>query len=103
MDNEEILQKLSTLERKVDKTLNLMTKIGKALHLIPVTEKEERDFQIQQRKNLSQAAKITQELDDMENKTDENHDLGSIFSMIADAPTADIYDDVIGSDYMDKQ
>ena len=43
MENEEILQILSKLDKKLDKILALNTKIAKALHLLPVTEKEERD------------------------------------------------------------
>jgi hypothetical protein len=103
MDNEEIEQLLSKIDKKLDKLLNLNTKIAKFLHLVPVTEKEERELQILQRKNLAQAAKITQELDDMENKpADNSHDLGSIFSVLENAPTADVYDDVIGSDFLAK-
>lgn len=100
MTNEEIGQLLSKIDKKLDKLLNLNTKIAKFLHLVPVTEKEERELQLLQRKNLSQAAKITEELDNMENKTSDDHNLANIVSVLENAPTADVYDDIIGTDYL---
>ena len=46
-ENSEILEELNRIERKLDKILSLNTKIAKVLHLIPITEKEEKAFQIQ--------------------------------------------------------
>ena len=101
MDNEEIGQLLSKIDKKLDKLLNLNTKIAKFLHLVPVSEKEERELQLLQRKNLTQAAKVTEQLDEMENKDAENnHSLVSILSVIENAPDSEVYDDVIGSDYL---
>ena len=40
-ENDEILQYLSKIDKKQDKILNLLTKVAKTLHLLPVTEKEE--------------------------------------------------------------
>lgn len=101
MSNEEIEQLLLKVDKKVDKLLNLMTKIAKSLHLVPVTEKEERAMQIQQRTNLAQAAKINNELDALENKTDsDNSNLGSLIDMIEKASDSEILSDVIGEDYL---
>ena len=59
------LQKLEKLERAVSKLTNLQTRFSKALHLLPVTEKEERDIQLMQRRNLEQAAKVNDDLNKM--------------------------------------
>lgn len=100
MENEEILQILSKLDKKLDKILALNTKIAKALHLLPVTEKEERAIQIQQRTNLNQAAKITAELDNMENKTDENGDKSLGIDIYEKASENDVYSGIIGDDIL---
>ena len=86
----------------MDKILNLTTKIAKTLHLIPVTEKEEREIQLLQRKNLGIAAKVTNELDAMENKeTEEDMSLHSYVSNILNsASDADVLGDIIGDDYL---
>ena len=87
---------LTKIDKKLDKILNLQTKIAKALHLIPVTEKEERDIQIQQRKNLSQAAKVNDDLNAMENKNiDSPPTLDDLFNS-----KETIFDDVLGDDFL---
>lgn len=74
----------------------MQTKIAKALHLIPVTEKEERDIQIQQRKNLSQAAKVNDDLNAMENKDiDSPPTLDTLFTS-----KEEIYNDILGDDFL---
>lgn len=74
----------------------MQTKIAKALHLIPVTEKEERDIQIQQRKNLSQAAKVNDDLNAMENKdVDSPPTLDTLFTS-----KEEIYNDILGDDFL---
>ena len=98
MENEEILQILSKLERKCDKILAMQTKIAKALHLLPVTEKEERDIQIQQRTNLNQAAKISAELDNMENKSGEDAGNRLDVDIYTNAPQEEVYSGIIGDD-----
>lgn len=101
MDNEEILQKLSNIEKKVDKVLNLTTKIAKTLHLIPVTEKEERAIQLLQRSNLAIAAKVTNDLDAMENKDSEEPSFGgNVFDFISNASDNEVLGDIIGDDYL---
>ena len=101
MENEEILQLLSKIDKKTDKILNLVTKIAKTLHLIPVTEKEEREIQIQQRTNLSIAAKVTNDLDAMENKNAESAGFnGNVFDILREASDNEILGDVIGEDFL---
>lgn len=87
---------LTKIDKKLDKILNMQTKIAKALHLIPVTEKEERDIQIQQRKNLSQAAKVNDDLNAMENKDiDSPPTLDTLFTS-----KEEIYNDILGDDFL---
>ena len=87
---------LTKIDKKLDKILNLQTKIAKALHLLPVTEKEERAIQIQQRKNLEQAAKVNDDLNAMENKEDDTPvDLDNIFQ-----DSMSIYGDILGDDFL---
>ena len=100
MENEEILQILSKIDKKLDKILALNTKIAKALHLLPVTEKEERDIQIQQRTNLNQAAKITAELDNMENKSGEDAGNSLDVDLYTKAPQEEVYSGIIGDDIL---
>ena len=56
---DDICKKLTAVEKKLDKLLNINTMVAKALHLLPVTEKEEREIQIQQRTNLKLAADVS--------------------------------------------
>lgn len=98
MNEEEILQKLSNLEKKLDKLLTINTKIAKCLHLLPVSEKEERDIQILQRKNLATAAKINDELNSMENKEENTNFLD--INAVASASDHDIYADILGQDIL---
>lgn len=100
MENEEILQLLSKIDKKCDKILTMQTKIAKALHLLPVTEKEEREIQIQQRKNLSQAAKINAELDNMENKGQEDDASLLNIDIYAESKINEVYADLIGDDIL---
>lgn len=103
MEREEIEQKLSNIEKKQDKILNLLTKIAKTLHLLPVSEKEEREIQIQQRANFAMQAKVNDDLDKMENKdgkSDASHDLSSIYNDIAEQSPEFVYEDVLGSDIL---
>lgn len=87
---------LTKIDKKLDKILNMQTKIAKALHLIPVTEKEERAIQIQQRKNLEQAAKVNDDLNAMENKNiDSPPTLDTLFTS-----KEEIYNDILGDDFL---
>ena len=62
MENKEILELITKLNKKVDKLTNIVTKMGKALHLIAVSEKEERELQLLQRSNLAVSAKVSEEI-----------------------------------------
>lgn len=103
MDNsQEMLELLTKLNKKVDKLTNLVTKIAKTLHLVPVTEKEERELQILQRSNLNLAAKVSAELDEMSPK-DEHADDQFVNGLYASAYSNnpfDIFGDVIADDYL---
>ena len=100
MENEEILQQLSKLEKKLDKILNLQTKIAKVLHLLPVTEKEERAIQIQQRTNLHLAQKVSDELDEMSNINSEPKEISLGINIYDDALPEEIYENIIGNDFL---
>ena len=87
---------LTKIDKKLDKILNMQTKIAKALHLIPVTEKEERALQIQQRKNLELSAKVNSDLNDMQGKEDNTPPtLDNMFTS-----REDVYNDVLGDDIL---
>lgn len=94
-DNDEILQYLSKIDKKQDKILNLLTKVAKTLHLLPVTEKEERDIQLLQRKNLAQAAKVNDDLNKMENKPSESQQNLELYTT-----PQEVYGDVLGDDFL---
>lgn len=99
-NNTEILEFLAKLDKKVDRLTNTVTKIAKTLHLIPVTEKEERDLQIMQRTNLGIAAKVSADLDALSPKQDESDTsyLKSVYA--AFSQPADIFSDVVADDYL---
>lgn len=94
-DNDEILQYLSKIDKKQDRILNLLTKIAKTLHLLPVTEKEERDIQLTQRKNLTQAAKVNDDLNKMENKPSESQQSLELYTT-----PQEVYGDILGDDFL---
>lgn len=92
---EEILVILDKLSRKVDKLSNTVNKIAKTLHLLPVTEKEEREIQILQRTNLQQAAKVNEELNAIQNNSKEPATLFSIYDK-----AQYVYGDVVADDFL---
>lgn len=94
-ENDEILQYLSKIDKKQDRILNLLTKIAKTLHLLPVTEKEERDIQLTQRKNLTQAAKVNDDLNKMENKPSESQQSLELYTT-----PQEVYGDILGDDFL---
>ena len=87
--------KIDKLTKSVAKLLTINTKIAKTLHLLPVTEKEERDMQILQRKNLAMAAKVNDELNAMENK-EELDEYADVFSI----DNGNVFNDVIADDFL---
>ena len=98
MENEEIVDLLTKLTKKVDKLTNIVTKMGKALHLMPVTEKEERDIQLLQRANLSQAAKVSEELAAMAPKKEP--DMPEMLSVFDNFEQSELFGDVLGNDLL---
>lgn len=99
MENEEILQYLSKIDKKLDKTLKLVTTIAKTLHIVPVSEKEEREIQLLQRKNAAVMQKIQEELADLEHQSEK---VSNSLSMddLYEASMADVFGDIIGDDYI---
>ena len=95
-ENQELIDLICKLDKKVDKLSNLVNKIAKTLHLIPVTEKEEREMQLTQRKNLQIAAKVNDDLNAMSQDKPENND--SIFSIYDQVES--IFGDVIADDFL---
>lgn len=95
---QEILELLQKLNKKVDRLTNTVTKIAKVLHLMPVTEKEERELQLLQRTNLALAAKVSADLDEMSPKDEafDNSTLQGIYS----SDNASIFGDVIADDFL---
>lgn len=102
MENEEILQLLSKIDKKQDKILKLVTTIAKTLHIVPVSEKEEREIQLLQRKNAAVMQKIQEEIANLENTSEQAQNFLSITDLFT-ATEADVYEDVIGTDFIDKE
>jgi hypothetical protein len=94
----EIINLLTKLDKKVDKLTNIVTKMGKTLHLIPVTEKEERDIQLLQRSNLAVAAKVSEELAAMSPKQDK--EVPEMLTIFDNFERSELFGDVLGDDYL---
>jgi len=99
MENEEILQYLSKMDKKLDKILKLTTTIAKTLHIVPVNEKEEREIQVLQLKNAGIIKKVQDELAELTETKDDSNDTLSIMDLF-NASEADVYGDIIGEDYI---
>lgn len=97
MSNEELGQLMSKIDKKLDKVLKMTTTIAKALHLVTVSEKEEREIQLLQRKNAAVMQKIQEEMANLEEKPKDSNDILS-FSALTTANEAEIYADIIGND-----
>lgn len=90
----ELVEKVDQLTKKVDKMTSLNTKIAKSLHLLPVTEKEERELQLLQRKNLQLAAKVNEDLAALEPVKDDVSQL-----TFGTLNVAGLFSDVLADDY----
>lgn len=97
-NNTEIIELLTALNKKVDKLTNIVTKVGKALHIIAVSEKEERDIQLLQRNNLKLAAKVSEEIAALSPKPDIN--TPEILSIFDNFEKDELFGDVLGDDYL---
>lgn len=95
---EQFSSNFDKLSKKVDRMLTLNTKIAKSLHLIPVTEKEERELQLLQRANLQLAAKVNDDLNAMSPKKDSLHQLS-----IGAIQISDVFSDALADDYLPKR
>ena len=98
--DDELRAFLTKIDKKLDKTLNLMTKIAKTLHLLPVTEREERALRLLQRDNMAVAAKIDEELDGMSPKRPDSSSQLSIMDDVGSLSEAQVYEGVIGDDFI---
>lgn len=98
MEEDKILQNLSKLDRKLDKILKLTTTIAKTLHIVPVTEKEEREIQLLQRKNANVMKTIQEEIANLEENSEKLSNFLSITDLFG-ASDEEVYEDVIGSEY----
>lgn len=94
----QITDLLLKLEKKVDKLTNIVTKMGKALHLIPVSEKEERDLQLLQRTHLANAAKVSAELDAM--SPPKEPELPEMLTVFDNFEQHELFNDVLGDDFL---
>ena len=95
MDNE----LLTTIDKKLTKILNLQTKIAKALHLVPVTAKEEKDLQLLQRKNAQLTEQVYDELEKMKNPDGKDDNDLNLFSEVSFQH--DVFGDVVADDFLD--
>lgn len=102
MENEEILQLLSKMDKKLDKILKIDTMIAKTLHIIPVSEKEEREIQLLQRKNAATMQKVQEEFAALEENKERSNSFLGIEDLMS-ASKAEVYDDIIGEDYITKE
>lgn len=97
MEKEEIGQLLSKMDKKLDKILKLTTTIAKTLHIVPVSEKEEREIQILQRKNAATIQKVQEEIAELEQQPTDSEETLS-FDKLFEASQDEIYGDIIGDD-----
>jgi hypothetical protein len=87
------------MEEKLNEILKILKEqneqllvVLKALHLLPVSEEEEKQIQLRQRQSLRQSDKILEELDKMEN----------IKQDVKEEPFAtkdEIFSDILGNDF----
>ena len=89
---------LLKIEKKVDKLTNIVTKMGKVLHILPVSEKEERDLQLLQRANLANAAKVSAELEAM--SPAKTPDLPEMLTVFDNFERSELFNDVIADDFL---
>ena len=101
METEEILQQLSKIDKKLDKCLKMVTTIAKTLHIVPVSEKEEREIQLLQRKNAATIQKIQDEIAELDAPTSPKADNLSFDSLFS-ASNVEIYNDVLGTDILEE-
>ena len=98
----ELEEYLTKIDKKLDKILKMTTTIAKTLHIVPVSEKEEREIQLLQRKNVATIQKVQDEIANLEQQPEDTHNILS-FADIVNADSHDIYADILGDDYNFKE
>lgn len=86
---EEKLNEILKILKEQNEKLDLVLKV---LHLIPISEEEEKQIQIRQRQTLRQSEKVLEDLDKMEN----------IKQDVKEEPFAtkeEIFSDILGDDF----
>ena len=86
---EEKLNEILKILKEQNEKLDLVLKV---LHLIPISEEEEKQIQIKQRQTLRQSEKVLEDLDKMEN----------IKQDVKEEPFAtkeEIFSDILGDDF----
>lgn len=83
--------------KKLDKQLQLLTKIAKALHIVPVTENDEREFRKTRVENAQVADKIYSESQSLRGVNNEEGSLATTMQGLLDG-SEDVFKDVIGDD-----
>lgn len=96
--NDEIYKELQRLERKINKINNLLTQVVKTLHLVPVTEAEEREIQLKQRENTEISKKVYEQLEEMTPVKENINPLNLGFDEVSS--NMDIYRDVLGDEFL---
>lgn len=96
---EELKETLEELVKVVKKQNTLLTKIGKALFLIPSSEKEYKQIEANKRNNMSNHFDAVNEMNKLLKSDEDAFDIFSIkdnFNSLTD-----IYGDVIGDDLLE--
>lgn len=95
---------LELLHKKLDKILNMQTKIAKTLHLIPVTEKEEREIYITRLKNSALTTKVAEEVSQMQPQPETPFTMPGMAVYMQDMGDAyDYFSDVLADDINGKR
>ena len=98
MSEQELTDFVENIDKKLNKILNLQTKIAKALHIVTVTSKEEKALQLLQRKNAKLAEQVYDELEKMSDTEQHDADM-NLFKDVG--LNYDVYSDVVGNDFLD--
>lgn len=99
MTQEEFEQKMSNIDKKLDRIIRYQTIILKALHLVTVTEKEEMEIALARRKNAAVMQKVEDEIAAREAPTESTTNASIAYAAIMEEAQADIYDGIIGDDF----
>lgn len=90
---------LDKICKKQDKILHMLTVVLKAMHLLPINEKEEKAIQLAQRKNATVIAKVNDELNAL-SKTEPLPDSLGLHNLDVDK---DVYNGILGDDILEDK